>query len=121
MERPDEIICADWGLLFFSIFVFFTKKINNLFTTAPPPSPPPPKKKKRKKRKKKKKKKKYAAAQMAIILATRWTGNKLLLKGGPVVGPLPTLTPPTPPTPPQVARCRGSSKFAMIESVENER
>ena len=30
----------------------------------------------------KKEKKSFAAAQMATIAATRWTGNKLLFKGG---------------------------------------
>ena len=42
-------------------------------------------KKKEKQKKLKKKKKDFAAARLATISATRWTGNKLFFKGGPIV------------------------------------
>ena len=67
VERPGGNLSADWKLFFLIFYFFFLSKKSVLFSL---------------KKKKERKKKEFAAARVAIILANRWTGNKLLLKGG---------------------------------------
>ena len=67
VQRPGESNRAD-GKLFFQFSIFFFTKKNSVLLL--------PNKKKRKK------KEEIAAARVAIISATRWTGNKLFLQGG---------------------------------------
>ena len=62
VSRPGEYIRAEWKR--FSIFVFFVSKNVSTFLT------------------KKGEGGELAAARVAIISATRWTGNKLFFKGG---------------------------------------
>ena len=61
VQRPGEHITAEWEL-----FYFFWSTISSFSYQKKPPE----------------KKKDFAAARVAIISATRWTGNKLFFKGG---------------------------------------